>query len=50
MVLHKISNVINFLKDYFASVLLGIALEPEISYIFIFDISVLNRSIATKLS
>lgn len=57
MVLHKISNVINFLKDYFASVLLSwtytnlvIALEPEISYIFIIDISVLNRSIATKLS
>jgi hypothetical protein len=55
MVLHKILKVINFLKDYFASVLLSwtytvsvIALEPEISYIFIIDISVLSRSIATK--
>jgi hypothetical protein len=57
MVLRKIFKVINFLKDYFASVLLSwmytilvIALEPEISYIFIIDISVLSRSIATKLS
>lgn len=57
MVLLKISNVIYFLKDYFASFLLSwtytilvIVLEPEINYIFITDISVLNRSIATKLS
>ena len=57
MVLHKIFNVINFLEDYFASVLFSwtciisvIALEPEISCIFIIDISVLSRSIATKLS
>jgi hypothetical protein len=57
MFLHKIINVIKFLKDYFTSVLLSwtysisvIALEPEISYIFIIDISLLSRSIATKLS
>lgn len=57
MVLHKIFNVINFLKDYFASVLSSwtytisvIALEPEIRCIFIIHISVLSQSIATKLS